>query len=396
MSTDQRTAKALSPSPYHLAVVRYLKRAEPEVWTWASSFSAQEEAVKDLRAALLRETYRLTPEAHGEVYAACRAVMAALEIEAEPTLFQAGSGEMNAALVYVPGQVNLVFHGPVLERLDSHELTALLGHELAHYRLWAADGGDYYTASRILDHTLSDPQCSASQAETARLYGLHTEIYADRGAALAAGAPAPAITTLVKVQTGLATVDAAAYLAQASELEAGGVELSKGTSHPETYIRAQAVDLWWREAPDLETWLAQRLHGPLSMASLDLEGQVKLEGLTRRFLARFLGDPSLRTEAVMTQVRAYFPDWRDQEPAAGPEELAAEQIDDSVRDYLGYVLLDLALADRDLRDDALLEAARLVRSMGGFERFLASLRKDGGLSKRETDILAKRLKESAA
>jgi len=392
MSTSLTFGDALRPLPYHLRLVEHLKQAEPEVWGWASSFAVQEQHVQDMRANLLRETYRLTVESHPAAYAALAVAMAKLEIDAPATLYQVGAEAMNAALVYLPGEVHVLFYGPVLERLNEGELTALLGHELSHYRLWSMDGGDYHTASRVLDHTLADPGASASHINTARLYGLYTEVYADRGAAFVSGAPEASISTLVKVQTGIQTVDAAAYLAQAEELEQGDQQLSQAHSHPETYLRAQAVDKWARTDQGLDDWLRRRLQGPLSMAKLDLLDQARLQGLTRRFVARFIEQEPMRSELVMIQVKRYFPDWSEGEPKADLEAITTETADDSVRDYLGFVMLDLALADPDLREHALMEAARAARALGRADAFLEALKKEGGLPKREIDSLARKLK----
>ncbi len=392
MSTRLALGDALRPLPYHSRLVEHLKRFEPEVWSWASSLAAHEQHVQDMRANLLRETYRLTPDSHPAAYAALAVAMTKLEITASATLYQVGAEAMNAALVYLPGEVHLLFYGPVLERLGEDELIALLGHELSHYRLWSMDGGDYYTASRVLDHTLADPGASASHLNTARLYGLYTEVYADRGAAFVSGDPGPAISTLVKVQTGIQAVDSAAYLAQAEELERGGSRLSAAHSHPETYLRAQAVDKWVRNDDGLDQWLRKSLQGPLSMSKLDLVDQAQLERLTRSFVARFVEQEPMRSALVMTLVKRYFPDWSEEETMADLEAITADVADDSVRDYLGFVMLDQALADPDLRDHALVEAMRVALTLGRLEAFQETLKREGGLPKREIDGLARKLK----
>src|SRR5687768_7102139 len=167
----------------------------------------REQHARDIRDRLLRETYRLDPDAHPAAHRALELARERLGIAVPATLYQAGGGDgMNAMLCHLPDHAHVVLQGPVLERLDETELLAVLGHELAHHRLWTEAGGEHLVADRILQHTLADPAVAASHSETARLHALYTEVYADRGAAVAAQAVAPAITTLVKVHTGIASV----------------------------------------------------------------------------------------------------------------------------------------------------------------------------------------------
>lgn len=382
----------LTPLPYHQQVVDYLKTSEPAVWSWASSLGVRQEHAQDVRAQLLRDTYRLSPETHPDAYQACETALRRLHIQAPATLYQAGDGTMNASLHYLAGEVHVVFYGPILERLDAQELLALLGHELAHYRLWSEHDGAYLTAERILNHSLADLHAPASLVQTARLYSLHTEIYADRGAALVVSGPEPAITSLVKVHTGIVTVNAASYLQQARELDGDDAPLSQGVSHPETFLRSQALDSWWQQLAETDAWLQRRLRGPLSLNRLDITGQVELTALTRRFIATFISAPALHSEAVLNQVRSFFPDWSDHEPVLDLSTLTAERIDASVHEYLHFIMLDLCLIDPDLRDDALLHAARTAQKTGSERDFLAVLKRDIKLPKRELDLMTRTLK----
>jgi Zn-dependent protease with chaperone function len=229
----------LRPLAYHHAIVALLQEKEHTVWDWAASQRTQDEQIASVRAAMLRETYRLDPAAHQAIHDTCHQAMAALKIDAPVTLYQAADGAMNAALCYIPGEIHLVFYGAILEKLSGEEMVALMGHELAHYRLWSLEGGAFHVANRILDHALVHADAAPSHFETARLYALSTELFADRGAAVAADSAHPAISTLVKTMTGLTNVDAAAYLKQSAELDAAG-GTSQGTSHPEVFLRAQA------------------------------------------------------------------------------------------------------------------------------------------------------------
>lgn len=391
MNAIAQDIDGLQPQVYHMDVVSHLKANEPEVWAWATSISVLEQHVRDTRSMLLRETYRLTAESHPKAYAAAYLVLQRLQIDAPIILYQAGDGAMNATLFFLPVEVHVVLHGPVLDRLGESELIALLGHEIAHFKLWSSHEGQFYTVERILNHTLADPSAARSHAETARLFGLHTELYADRGAAVAAQSALPAISALVKVQTGLFNVDPASYLRQARELEAADAVVSQGASHPETYLRAQAVDKWWRGEADFPQWLRKRLHGPLSVDRLDLSDQVTLTAITRRFISLFMQPEFMRGERSVTQARAYFPDWGIDEPRATLDEFGPERVDGSVLEYLNFVMLDLALADPEVREPALLEAARMARDLGSLDVLLATLKRDVGLGKREIDKIMRSL-----
>lgn len=390
-TTSQRT---LLPLAYHDAVIAYLLEEERHAWEWSASDGLAQEA-DTIRDSMLRGTYRLEPSSHPEVFAACQTAMARLGIEAPVTLYQANDGTMNASLVYVPGEIHLVFFGPILDRLDPAELLALMGHELSHYLLWSLGERDHYRASRVFDHALSYPDAKPSHRETARLLSLHTELFADRGAAIAAGAPGPAIAVLVKVMTGLGTVDPAAYLRQAQELEATGGK-SQGSSHPESYLRARALQLWWEGDPALPDWLERHLHGPLSIEALDLIGQKRLTGMTRGFLARFMGSADQGSEEIATQLRAIFPDFGSvAETPLDLAEIAAERIDDATRDYFIALMFDLAHADPDATEVVMLAAAKTAAAIGATERLTGALRRDLKWTKARADKLVAQAAKAA-
>lgn len=388
---DQESAgRTLEPLPYHRSVVDYLKQHEPEVWAWAGSQQAQQAHLAQVRTHLLRDTYRLEAEAHPDVHARLALAMQRLGIQAGATLYQAGGQAMNAALVHVPGEVHIVLEGPVLERLSEDEWLALFGHELAHYLLWSCEGGAFFFADRILQDALGSPQASDSHRQTAQCYGLHTELFADRGAALAADALEPAVSTLVKVHTGIGNPDPAAYLRQAIELEGTLEDRRAGSTHPETFVRARALDLWWQGDASLDAWTDRKLRGELSLATLDLPRQVQVQAMTRAFLDWFLDDPHLRSDAVMTQARLLFADWAPGEsgmPAHAWETLHA---DDDIRVYFNALMLDLALADPDVRELALQRALVVSQVLDSQDLLLTQLKRDAGLGKREIDRLRRK------
>lgn len=383
---EDEPQRALLPLAYHHDLIACIEREERHAWEWSASGAVMQE-VDEIRDTMLRDTYRLERGGHAEVFEACETAMARLGIEAPFTLYQANDGSMNASLVFVPGEIHLVFFGPILEKLDPGELLALMGHELSHYLLWSIGEREHYRASRVFDHALSYPGAKPSHRETARLLSLHTELFADRGAAIAAGGPGPAVGVLVKVMTGLTNVDPEAYLRQAQELEAGSGK-SQGMSHPEIHLRARALQLWWDSDPDLAAWLDKRLQGPLSIEALDLMGQEKLTRMTRAFLARFTAEFQASSDEIATQLRAIFPDFgKQEEPRLDLAEIGTGRIDDATRDYFVALMFDLAMADRDATDAVMLAAAKTAAEIGATERLTGALRRDLKWTKSRADKL---------
>lgn len=396
MHADQRDASGLEPLPYHLSVVEYLKLNEPDIWAWTRSQKIRAQHVEEVHAELLRHSYRLEADAHPDAHTSLRLAMERLGIDAPATIYQLGGSVMNAALRFVPGEVHILLHGPVLERLSPQELLALFGHELAHYLLWSCEDGIFYTADRILNDALADARSAVSHHETARRYFLHTELFADRGAAVAASSSEAAVALLVKVTTGIGHADASAYLRQSAEIDMRDESSSAAMTHPETFIRARALDLWWQQAEDLPGWLDRKLQGPLALQRLDLPGQLRLTELTRGFISHFLSKAALRSDAVINQVRSMFPDWTEQVPPTAIAAFDAAQVDDDVRSYLNALMLDMALVDPDVRDTALLQAARIARAMGSFDALQVNLKRDARMGKLDLDRLNKQLAKAEA
>src|SRR4029434_8591240 len=115
------------------------------------------------------------------------------------------------------GEAHIVFTGPILSTLKGAELDALIAHELAHYRLWDMDDGDYLVADRLLMAAANDPRAASSHVQTARRFRLYAEVFADRGSLAGCGQLEAAVAALVKTETGLPEVSAKSYLRQADE-----------------------------------------------------------------------------------------------------------------------------------------------------------------------------------
>lgn len=382
---------ALEPLHYHRQLVAYLKANEPDVWRWAASQKIREEHTAQVRAQLLRGTYRLEAQAHPEVHASLELAMRRLGLGLPVTLYQAGGQEMNASLVFVPGELHVVLQGPISERLSEEERLALFGHELAHYLLWSCDDGDFHVADRILNDAVASVQATVSHAETLRRLSLHTELFADRGAALAAGAIGPAVSLLVKVESGAASADPVAYLRQAAEIDADERAGSSRATHPETFIRARALDLWWQQTEDPADWVRDKLCGVTALEMLDLMDQQMLQTMTRGFLAHFVAEDSVRSELLLNQISQMFPDWTPAEAQVTPQHFLEAGVGESVHGYLNALMLDLALVDPEIQEAALVRASLLARALGSQDSLQVNLKRDARLGKRELDRLKKKV-----
>lgn len=402
VETAAFSAERLTPPLYHQQLVALLKAREPELWQWASSARAEEDHTQQVRAHLLKHTYRLDEQGHGDVVRSAAAVAERLGIVAPITLYQSlGDTDTNAALFYLPGEVHVVFSGALLNTLSSAELDAILGHEMAHYRLWETESRDFLTADRLLVMAADDARATSSHAHTARRLRLYTEIYADRGALVGCGELDSAVAALVKTATGLQEVSAASYLRQADEILAGQETLvghfsSAEVDHPETFIRARALRLWAEDDAQLGQWLGMVIEGGLVLEELDLLGQDRLAGLSRQLIGELLRPTWFQTPATLAHAAAFFPDFQPGAVADADLTHALQAADTNTRDYICYLLLDFALIDKELKDTPLAAAFNLSQRMDLGSTFEQVAVRELRMTKRQLSKLKKNAAETLA
>ena len=380
----------LRPLPYHDALASYLQAEEPGTWAWFASAQTKSDYAESLRLDLLKQTYRLEPQTYTGVFAALAEAKSRLGLDVLATLYQSQcSREPNAALCFLPGEIHVVFEGDLLQALDPPELRALLGHELAHYLLWSADGQRYLVADRIVQAMATDPRAEPSHVESARLLRLYTEIYADRGSFQVTGDPEPVIASLLKTTTGLSQIDVASYLRQADEVFSKSKVRTEELSHPESFIRARAVSLWAAGAPEVDREIARMIEGPASIDRLDLLGQQRLTALTRRWLRLLLHPAWFRTEPVRAQARHFFDDFAFAPETHDDDALLTElrAAEASVRDYFCYTLLDFAVVDPELEDEPVKAAFTLAHRLDWDDRLEALVVKELKFKKRDAQRL---------
>jgi hypothetical protein len=369
---DTNCENGLQPLPYHQAIRDYLKGEEADVWNWYALHRVQADFAESVRFDLLKSTYRIDRETQPELYKAAEEVARKLTLDAPITLYQAQeTSGLNASLAYVPGEVHLVLHGPIAERLSDAEFSALMAHELSHMLLWEKWDGEYFIVDQILAALTRDARAETEHFASARLFGLYNEIFCDRGALLAVEDPTTVVSMLVKVSTGVQTVSAESFIRQAEEVYRQGATKTDEMTHPEAFIRARAIMLWADQKDSANLQIEAMIQGRPGLNELDLIAQTEVAGWTRRLIDRFLNQKWLQSALVVAHARLFFDDYAPPESEVDDSTLRDDiQTDDEqLRDYYCYVLLDFVTADRDLEELPLAAALVLCEELGLKDRF---------------------------
>jgi Peptidase family M48 len=377
----------IEPLPYHVQIVGHLQSHEPELWAWFAGDRVRQQENEAIRLDLLKTAYRIERDVNPSLYAAADGVMTALGQVVPVTFYQAQNAVgLNASLPYMPGEAHIVLVGPMLTVLNEVELRGVLGHELAHFVLldcWR----DYLIASQLLSAITHDVAAHPSHLATSRLFRLYTEVYCDRGSYRATGNLGATIGALVKTGTGIADISPESYLRQTEEIFQKGHPQSEGVTHPETFIRCKALQLWVERPESAGVAIKSVIEGPPSLEELDLLGQQEVSDLTRRLIGTFLRPTWLHTDSVLAHARLFFEDFQPSTTATRIEAAEFAGVSDKLRDYYCYVLLDFAAADRDLEEAPLAAALLLSDELGFGERFRQLASKELNLRKKQMQTL---------
>lgn len=391
-------ATRLEPLSYHREIRDYLKERERELWEWFASARAKENYAEELRLGLLKSTYRLTPADHPELYSYASAALGGLALEVPVTLYQSqGSSQgANASIFYLPGEAHIVLSGPIITLLNPAELTSVFGHELAHFLLWRSESEEFLIADRLLQIVSSDNRAQPAHIETARRYRLYTEIFADRGAAQVTNDLPAVVAALVKIHTGLATVNGSSYLTQAAEIFSKSAVKTAELSHPEAFIRAHALALWTAQGTGANGAIRTMIAGKPTLDELDIVGQTELARLSQRFLAQLLRPRWFRSDPILAQARLYFPDFAPAESEDPGLLNVLQETGSMLKEYFSYLLLDFVHVDRDLEEVPLAAAIRWAENLGIAGHFEKLAAKELGIKARDLSRLKPRIAELLA
>jgi hypothetical protein len=339
----------LQALPYHLKVRDHFAQ-QATTWNFFAAVKTKEEQLAQYKTELLKNTYKFDVKADAGIYEKVNKVKDKLGLEQLPvTVYQAQyTDEVNASIVFLNNEAHIVFSGRITQLLDENELLAILAHELTHIKLYSMLQGELETAERIIMAIAGNHNSDTAYYETARLYRLYTEIFCDRGAYTVVEDTNPVITSLVKVATGLDKVSAESYIGQADEIFSTTNGVKAGTlSHPENFIRARAIQLWHEKKEAAEDEIINMIEGMTDLDQLDVFKQKELLQLTRTFMQLLLKPNWFRSTLVTSLAKQYFTDF-SYDDSVVLEEAFTETVSDShasIKDYLGYIMLDFALVD---------------------------------------------------
>ena len=375
------------PLPYHQKVKEHFK-SQPKTWDYFIIAKNKEEQLTQFKTELLKNTYKFDPATDAFIYDKINIAKEKLGLQNLPvTVYQAQhTDELNASIVYLNNEANIVFSGPVTRLLEEEELLAVLSHELSHIKLYSLLEGDLEVADRIITAIANNYNSEAAYYETARLFRLYTEIFCDRGAYSVLEKTGPVISSLVKASTGLEKVNADSYLKQADEIFANeeGIKTT-GLSHPENFIRAKAIQLWHEKKEGAEPEIIKLIEGSAHLDQLDIFQQKELAQLTKQVLQLFIKPKWIQSAMVLSQARQFFPDFLPDEKALLTPLLVETlgKAHTSIKDYLGYILLDFALVDPSLEEIPAGWAVQFAEDIQLKESYDAILKKELKLSEKK-------------
>lgn len=382
----------LSILPYHEQATRYFQQ-QKAVWDFFSSHQHKEEQLKEFKTDLLKNTYKFDEASEPALYEKVEQAKGKLGLSLPVTVYQAQhTEEINASIVYINNEVHIVFSGRLLQMLSEEELLAVLAHELTHVQLYTQLNGDVEVADRIVTAMANNPGSTPAHYETARLFKLYTEIFCDRGAYVVTGNYAPIISSLVKIATGLQTVNADSYIKQAEEIFAAyATTRTSGISHPENFIRARAIWLWHTKGNESLNDIKQMIEGHVSIDELDLFKQQQMSSITKQLLQLVLHPSWMQTAHSNALAKQYFSDLIQQDEGIDTAILGSqiENLHSNLKDYLSYVLYDFSTVDKELEDVPLGYCFFLADALKLDKQFSHAVKKEQKLTDKKTTLVKK-------
>jgi hypothetical protein len=381
----------LSILPYHRATTHHFQQ-QASVWQFFANHTHKTEQLKEFKTDLLKNTYKFDEVSDAALYAKVAWAKEKLDLFLPVTLYQAQHTEdINASIVYVNEEAHIVFSGKLIQTLSEEELLAIIAHELSHVQLYRQMNGDVEVTDRIITAIANHSGSTPAHYETARLFKLYAEIFCDRGAYLVTGNYGPIISSLVKIATGLQTVNPDSYIKQAEEIfAADATTKTLGVTHPENFIRARSIWLWHSKGNEAEPIIEQMIEGNTGLDELDLFKQGNISSITQQLIKLLLRPAWMQTPQTISLGNQYFAGLKLNEPPDKTELLGSiERLHQNLQEYLAYVLYDFATTDKELEDVPLGYCFFLADELKLEQAFANAIKKERKLTDKKTVTLKK-------
>ncbi len=373
------------PFEYQEKLRDHLK-SRKKTWDWFRNNTNKKKQEEEYKSALLKNTYRLDRDTHPTLYVTTMDICKALSIDAEVTIYQENNSmHMNAGISIIDKEAHIVISGNVINLLERDEMKALLAHELSHYLFYKMEDGDFKTTSDIILALANNTSSNNSTIETARVYRLYMELFCDAGSLTVCGDYKPVIQMLVKMNTGIKDVNADSYLQQAKEILSGEEKTSQNETHPDSYVRALALQMRAEKSKNYSSKIIMFIEGSLDIDRLDIFEQKIVSELTFDIVQWILKPSWMNSSLVFNLALRYFNDFTKSTNPKSIKELnkVVANAKSNIKNYLSFVLLDFAKADSDLEGAPIaytLEIAELLEMESEYEKII---RKELKLSVRD-------------
>jgi hypothetical protein len=129
------------------------------------------------------------------------------------------------------------------------------------------------------------------------------------------------------------------------------------------------------------------IEGCPELDDLDLLGQRRIDGLTRRLIDSLLSKSWIQSEPTVAHARLFYPDYSPPSDTFSDSNLVADLAtnDQPLKDYYCYVLLDFATTDRELEELPLAATLDLSEQLGLKDRFVEIVKKEMRLTKKQLE-----------
>lgn len=381
----------LSILDYHQTTTDYFQR-QTSVWQFFANHTHKEEQLKEFKTDLLKNTYKFDEATDLELYKKVSIAKEKLNLSIPVILYQAqNTEEINASIVYINNEAHIVFSGKLIQLMTDDELLAIIAHELSHVQLYTQLNGNVEIADRIITAIANHQGTTTAHYETARLFKLYTEIFCDRGAYMVLNDYSPIISSLVKISTGLQTVNSDSYIKQAEEVFAADAETkTSGISHPENFIRARAIWLWHTKGNEANSVIKQMIEGYTNIEELDLFKQQHISLITEQLIKLILSPQWIQTPHTVALGKQYFSNLQlNDTPDKTNLSSLIESLHTNVQEYLAYVLYDFATNDKTLEDIPLGYCFFIADELKLEKAFANTVKKEQKLTDKKVTVLKK-------